>query len=194
MPVVQQAGGAVYIAGNGNNTTGTAGTLNDVVWSNWQYVGTTTTAIMFQPTWESWNNTYQETREQCAERQRREREIREDAEALLRSQRQEYDKARERALELLGTVLTVEQMASYREKGWFEVRGSKGRRWRIRANGVAGNVDLMPEIGQVREATYCAHPPQALPAPDVHLAQMLALVTDEDEFVRVANVRYRRAA
>ena len=102
--------------------------------------------------------------------------------------------ARTRAEELLLSLLSEEQAASYRERGWFEVRGSKGGRWRIRNRGQSGNVDLMPEIGEEREATYCAHPPDGLPDADAHVAQMLALVTDEEAFLRVANCHYRRPA
>ena len=39
-----------------------------------------------------------------------------------------------------------------------------------------------------------AHPPDSLPDADAHLAQMLALVTDEEKFLRVANCHYRRPA
>jgi hypothetical protein len=100
--------------------------------------------------------------------------------------------AHSRAREVLLSLLTDEQAASYAEKGWFEVRGSRGGRWRIRARGQAGNVDLMPEIGDEREASFCCHPPGGLPDADAHLAQMLHLVTDEDGFRRTANLAYRR--
>lgn len=100
--------------------------------------------------------------------------------------------ARDRAAELLGYCLTSDQRATLREHGWFEVRSSKGRRWRIRDRGQSGNVDLMPETGDERLATYCAHPPEGLPDPDAYLAQMLTLITDEDAFLRVANLHYRR--
>jgi hypothetical protein len=92
------------------------------------------------------------------------------------------------------SLLSDEQAVSYRENGWFEVRGSRGGRWRIRNRGQAGNVDLMPEIGEVREASYCCHPPGGLPDADAHAAQMLHLVTDEDGFRRTANLAYGRAA
>ena len=185
----QQTGVSVYVA-NTANITGT--TLNETVWTSWNNVTTTTAAstIILDAQWNSWNHAYEETREEALARDLAETAWRE---ADARRAR-EFREAKDRALELLGMVLSADQMASYREKGWFEVRGSKGRRWRIRANSVAGNVDLMPEIGEVREATLCCHPREQLPAPDVHLAQMLALVTDEDEFMRVANVHHRRAA
>jgi hypothetical protein len=50
----------------------------------------------------------------------------------------------------------------------------------------------MPEIGEERDMTLCAHPPGHLPDADAHAAQMLALVTDDEAFERTANVHYRR--
>ena len=40
----------------------------------------------------------------------------------------------------------------------------------------------MPEIGNERDVSYCCHPPGQLPNADAHVAQMLHLVTDEDDF------------
>ena len=89
-------------------------------------------------------------------------------------------------------MLTDQQARDYVEHGWFEVRGSRGGRYRIRNRGQSGNVDLMPEIGNERDATMCIHPPGNLPAADAQLAQLLHLVTDEDGFRRTANIAYRR--
>ena len=171
-------------------------------WTNWNanYTGATTatgaTTLILPPpyTWAAWSTAHEETREQRAEREQRAAAAVQarDAERAILAQ------ARDRALELLGFVLSDDQMRTYREHGWFEIRSSKGRRWRIRDRGQSGNVDLMPEIGDERVATYCAHPPadagRLLPAADAHLAQALTLVSDEDAFLRVANCQYRRAA
>jgi hypothetical protein len=185
----------VAYSGTSNSST----TTTTTTWQYWnaayctstatsyQFTGSAT-AAMFVPTWGAWNTAYEETLEQ--------REARERQEADGRQRAEEHRRARElasaRAEELLLSLLTDEQAASYRERGWFEVRGSRGGRWRIRNRGQSGNVDLMPEIGEEREATYCAHPPGALPDADAHAAQMLALVTDEEGFLRVANCHYRR--
>lgn len=86
-----------------------------------------------------------------------------------------------RAELLLSSALTSEQQGTRREHGYFDVSGSAGGRWRIWNNGQSGNVqDLASGMG------YCAHPPDYMPVPDAHLAQMLALVTDEAEFRKVA--------
>ena len=159
-------------------------------WINWNTTAATTTsgAIYTTGAWNTWNATYEETAEQREARELRAAEFRERAAETAR----EREAAKDRALELLSYCLTPDQLASYREKGWFEVTGNRGRRWRIRGRGQSGNVDLMPEIGDEREASYCAHPPGGLPDADAHLAQKLAIETDEDAFEKVANVHYRR--
>lgn len=167
------------------------------IWTNWNqtYAIGTTSATMTLPviTWANWNSTYEETAEQRAAREVLLAEGRERA-ARAKAER---EAARKRSEELLEFVLTDEQMADYRERGFFEVVSSKGRRWRIRARGQAGNVDLMPETGNERDATYCIHPRYSdggVPDPDAHLAQALMLATDEDEFLRVANRSWVRLA
>jgi hypothetical protein len=194
------------------STTGTTITMGDSAWSAWNStVATTGGSLAFNYTtntawvstgqqWLSWNAAHQaETEEQQAARVAREAEVTADWKRHLAEQNaREAERVREtaaadrRAQELLLSLLSPEQRESYLDRGWFEVRGSRGGRWRIRDRGQSGNVDLMPEIGEERDATYCAHPPGGLPAADAHLAQMLALVTDEESFVRIANVHYRR--
>lgn len=165
-----------------NNTTTLAGTG-----------GTYTATWEYTLTWPAWNTAAEETREERETREQAAAENRAAAAAREQERIQTREAAKTRALELLSFCLTPAQMTTYREKGWFEVRGSRGRRWRIRARGQSGNVDLMPEIGDERLASYCAHPPGQLPDADAHLAQMLALVDDEDGFERVANVQWRAA-
>jgi hypothetical protein len=194
------------------STTNTTMTTGDTAWVAWNN-GVTTTAgslalnytsgtayVSTGTQWVAWNAGYTEmTKEQEAElreahRVAEERRLAQQAEwaAAERERQAERGKASERATELLLSLLSEEQAATYREHGWFEVRGSSGRRWRVRNRGQSGNVDLMPEAGEEREATYCAHPPGGLPDADAHVAQMLALVTDDTTFERTANVHYRR--
>lgn len=187
VPAPWQAWNTAYTATGGNLSYGSSSFTGNIV----TFTG--------QPQWTYWNTDYEETAEQQAEREaahaeQRRLQAERDAEWLRRAgeQRLEREQATSRARELLRSLLSEEQWASYEENGWFEVRGSKGGRWRIRDRGQSGNVDLMPEIGDERDATYCAHPPDGLPDADAHIAQMLALVTDEEAFVKVANVHYRR--
>jgi hypothetical protein len=153
---------------------------NQITW----YSSGTTTAPWFQPSGYAGvaAPAYEEPRESREAREQMAEVAREHAAAA-----RERENARSRARVLLLAVLTPEQAADYTERDWFEVRGSHGGRWRIRRNGQAGNVDLMPEGGSEPVASFCAHPPGSLPDADAHLAQLLALVTDEDAFTRVAH-------
>jgi hypothetical protein len=108
--------------------------------------------------------------------------------------RQEDERARQqrirvtaRARELLFSLLTDEQVRTYRELGWFELRGSAGGWWRIRRDGQVGNVDELPGPGAPRVASWCCHPPGGLPDADAHAAQYLTLVTDEPGFRATGN-------
>ncbi len=194
------------------STTNTTMTTGDTAWVAWNN-GVTTTAgslalnytsgtayVSTGTQWVSWNASYTEmTEEQQAElreahRVAEERRLAQQAEwaAAERERQAQLLAASERSVALLLSLLSDEQRATYQEKGWFEVRGSSGRRWRIRNRGQSGNVDLMPEIGEEREMSFCAHPAGWLPDADAHVAQMLALVTDDEAFERTANVHYRR--
>lgn len=106
--------------------------------------------------------------------------------------------ATNRAVELLLSLLSPEQRASYERDRSFTVIGSAGGIYRIRP-GVMGNVDWIDPANSGREiaGVLCAHPQLwtsdgSLPDPDVALAQMLALTTDEADFVATANVHRGR--
>lgn len=190
------------------STTNTTVTMGDQAWAAWNSTVSSTTgsyALNYttgtsytyaQAQWVSWNVQYTELTEEqqaaLAEAQRGQEARRAAQQAEWDAAKAEREKASERAVELLLSLLSDEQAATYAEHGWFEVRGSSGRRWRIRNRGQSGNVDLMPEIGEKHEATYCAHPAEWLPDADAHVAQMLALVTDDEAFMRVANRRWVR--
>lgn len=104
------------------------------------------------------------------------------------------DAARTRARNTLLEFLTPVQRAEYEAEGHFVCTGSEGNRYRIE-RGNAGNVVYLDERGEAA-GRLCAHPSmseQWLPDQDVALAQMLALMTDERNFVRIANVHRGRA-
>lgn len=187
------------------STTSTTLTMNDTAWTTWNNgVATTAGSLAFNyatstayvstgTSWVAWNAGYQETGDQRLEREERERVRQAEWQARYEEQERERARTQARALELLRSLLSGEQWENYQDKGWFEVTGSSGRRWRVRNRGQSGNVDLMPETGEEREATYCAHPPGGLPDADAHAAQMLALVTDDEAFLRTANRHWVRA-
>ena len=109
----------------------------------------------------------------------------------------EYDRrnaerreASAKAEALLLSILPEDQHDSYRRHTRFEVVGSHGGRYRI-SDGCVGNVAWFNDAGEIG-GTLCAHPTMHehwLPQADVMLAQMLALTTDEREFVQLANVQ-----
>lgn len=193
--------GSLYVTSDGtvwagwNTTYVTAATMTlttgGITCGNWPFTSSTAGVnTTVTGGWIAWNTAYEET---CEQREARERQAAE-YQAQADERRRVREAADARAGELLLSLLTEEQAATWREHGWFEVRGSRGGRWRIRNRGQSGNVDLMPEIGEERDASYCAHPPGSLPDPDAYVAQMLHLVTDEDGFKRTANLHYRRRA
>ncbi len=192
--------------------TATGGTLtNSTVWAGWNQTWSSTITVGGYPTpsaaywpwpttspntvaevayWGGWNTAYVETAES---RRARESALRERA-AIERERLARREVAEVRARQLLHEHLSAAQKRDILAHGWFELRSDTGRRWRIRAAGIVGNVDLMPEDGSgIREASYCAHPgDHSLPRSDHHLAQKLALETDEAGFLAVANVHHRR--
>lgn len=142
--------------------------------------------------------------EQCAAREQEARwyvqdtERREQVEARQAAREGRYAaevaqqlQARNRARDLLMAHLDAQQKRDVLEHDWFEVCSDRGRRWRIRMQGIVGNVDLMPEVGSERLASYCAHSPGDLPSSDHFLAQKLVLETDEQSFLNVANIHWR---
>lgn len=173
---------SAYVSGNATYTTG--GTIS----------------YTYEVPWERWNTRYEETAEEQTarvarqEQQRIERERqRAENDQRLAVQRAQRAKIDSRAEQLLMSLLNDGQRRTRREHGWFEVRGSLGGRWRIRNGGQSGNVDLMPQDGDVRLMSFCIHPPDRLPDADAHVAQMLGIVTDELAFRRTGNVTYQHA-
>jgi hypothetical protein len=167
----------------------------------WQPVTqwTTTAGNVLEPGWQwGWHpqsraeldrtllETYQPPSRAELDRMQR-AEHRRRAEWRAESERQARDRARitERAEALLLSLLDEIQAASYIQQGWFEVRGSAGGRYRVNRRGQAGNVDEMD--GNVIIASLCIHPYGGFPDADAHVAQYLALVTDEPGFRRTAN-------
>ena len=140
-------------------------------------------------TWEEWNAKYdgqhiipdgeaiKRMREYGGEQRRK---YEEDA----RKRREERASAEKRALELLVSALTPEQAACYQERSYFDLKCGETV-YRIRKGSVR-NIEVIQKGRTVK--VLCAHPNGGLPVHDVVLAQKLALETDEQSFLRVANV------
>jgi hypothetical protein len=96
--------------------------------------------------------------------------------------------AKERATELLMSLLSEDNQRRFRSFLRIRIRGSGGNEYEI-ARGWQGNVRRSDG------ARLCAHPNmycnqtrRGLPAEDAMIAQILMLQTDEAAFLRVANV------
>jgi hypothetical protein len=95
-------------------------------------------------------------------------------------------KAEQRAYTLLKRWLSPEQTAQLERHGYFEVSGShSGKRYRIRSNRNM-NIEEIDDSGS-RVAVWCFGPAGYLPLGDNMLAQKIALETDEQAALAVAN-------
>lgn len=92
--------------------------------------------------------------------------------------------AKQRAEKLLFETLTPQQKEDLTKKGSFYLHTQSGRKYRIDRH-THGNVYLYDEKDRIVRK-FCAQP-SGVPADDAILAQKLALETDEDSFLRVAN-------
>jgi hypothetical protein len=114
------------------------------------------------------------------------------AETLARSNactKRQLGEAEVRAQTLLDAWLSPAQLAQYNRNGYFEVTGSHSRTlYRIRRDRQM-NIDELDGRG-ARVAVWCFEPKGRLPIGDVMLAQKLALETDEQAALAIAN-RYR---
>ena len=91
-----------------------------------------------------------------------------------------------RALRLLRSWLSPQQRADFDRKGYFDVVGcDTGKRYRIR-RGTSANVNEIDEYGRLGTGR-CFVPLGGLAQGDVMLAQKIALETDENHALSIAN-------
>ena len=87
---------------------------------------------------------------------------------------------------MLKEWLSPEQLALFESKGYFEVKGShSGKRYRIRC-APRLNIDQLDAKG-APVAVWCFGPAGNLPVGDIMLAQKIALETDEQRALALAN-------
>lgn len=153
-------------------------------WSRYQSTGATAVTITYnwEPRYE-WRDPGVEDQRTMARRgyaeMRAAQQRREHRDAVLAVAREEQRAAAEKAEELLRSCLSVEQVECLEANQYFDVDGSSGGHYRI-YRGYAGNV--------ARDRyRYCAHGAHDLPEPDHMLMQKLAIETDEEAFLAVAN-------
>lgn len=124
---------------------------------------------------------------QYADTIRRQQEAEAEANRRYAEVQKKREEASKRAQELLLSHLTPEQRESVRQNKWFIVEGGKSKKkYRIKTNAVAGNVEELDAAGKV-VARYCCHADGSIPFGDQHLTQMLTLAYDEDYFTKRAN-------
>lgn len=97
----------------------------------------------------------------------------------------EQSAAKERAEKILVENLSPQQHECLKANGYFFVDVGD-RRYRI-DRGRTRNVRLVDSAGKVMR-NLCAHPLDNVPDADTMLAQKLQLETDEDSFLKIANV------
>lgn len=96
------------------------------------------------------------------------------------------EEANKKGIELLKSHLTPEQIKTYEEKNYFEVKGgSSGKTYRIN-HGRQMNIHELDAGGKPIQG-WCFLPRGALVAGDVMLAQKNALELYEDKALRIAN-------
>lgn len=180
--------------------------LNQLVntWNAWNITYSTSSATTMTITttadcWPTWNDTYAveavdrenqirrdilSGKRPSAEQQekwRQEEIARKDAEA--KRLREELT-AKDKAIVLLKSCLTPQQIEEYEQKSCFHLHVG-GKVYRIE-KGSHGNVKLVDKDGKVKRS-FCVAP-RGVPEGDTLLAQKLLLETDEKRFYELANV------
>jgi hypothetical protein len=161
-------------------------------WAGWN--GNVLTVADNNAVWRTWNDQltfvlqmpgaqFEETEEQREAREARAAEHRRTIE-----EREERTRAANaRALELFLHVLKPAERETFEKEKCLYVKGSRGRRYRIRCEHTKShNVEWLDDAGQKR-ASLCAYPGGNVPNPDAWMVQKLMLELDEDEFCRIAN-------
>lgn len=177
-----------------NSNVISTGTGSGLIWGQWNQVGAYQYVVpITNQVWYDWNNQtlpgiaiYEVTPEERARAEAAGLQRQEDDRRRWREQDEQRKVARARGLRLLRDVLTAEQRAEMEEKAQFHCTSDRGRRYRIRCEGQAGNVAWVDTIGRVL-GEFCAHP-HGVPNEDAWLAQFLQIENDEEGFHRVANI------
>lgn len=133
--------------------------------------------------------------ELAASRMQRERERIADHEAY----QARCEAAKQRAYELLMSLLSEDNQIRFRQHCYILVKGSDNSLWRINCGDYSGNVIYIgTPTGFAARKRYCAHPrmfvrydaagrPLQMPLLDAIIAQMLLIETDVKGFLDVAN-------
>lgn len=174
------------------STATTTACSTPAIWYDW-VASSTNTSVTSGVLWRQWVTTsgsgeYRYRAPTAEERAAQEQRLaeRRAQEAAAREQAQA---AKERAERLLLARLPERQRRQRKKEGFFDVKGSAGRLYRIHT-GTHGNVRELERQadGTLRAIASLCCQPRAVPEADAHLAQYLWLKHDEETFRRVANI------
>lgn len=193
----------------GTNSTTTMSPTADRIWyENWLSLSNTTNSITLTGTigttyltardtiWQYWQNAPM-TSEQLRAEQDRIQAAREEASRRALAAQQVAAQAKERATELLLSILTDEEARHWQEHGEIQVRSQHGNLYVIERRGVHGNIRLTDEHGCML-GRICVAPRmhdeegRTLPTEDGWLGQYLMLKHDEDLIIGRGNWSHRR--
>lgn len=195
MPSTTYAGNSYTHTWNNwiSTTNGTGASTMGSTWLNW-CTETNATTYNMRPTWSTCSRVLSPELKAQMETQLEATRV-----LALKVAEQEAEAA-ERATLLLESILTAEQMASYRQSRFFELVGSSGRHWRLH-HGTSGNVRQLVQGREV--AALCAHPKlrdhgaeerglvvSYLPTQDCLIGQVLHLRNDDEAYIATANVHW----
>lgn len=152
--------------------TVTDSTTNNSTWTPISNQATNDTYIF------EWITVTNNTPEQIAERDEKERK-----------RKEEYDAMVARARELLVAHLEDDQLVSFEKNGFFLVESSEGNLYQIRT-GRSNNVRQVNPETMMPIRSLCAHPIAYVPDYDTMLAQKFMIEYDEPAFVKMANLNH----
>lgn len=174
-----------YYTTSSSNTWQTwASTDSTATWDQWTDTTATTTSSGSDITWTAWARADYFCVESISQR------AREQSKQLDKEKARKRRVANLKAMRLLRKVVTDEQWAQLKEKGFFEVIGRSGKKYELHKHTTVSNVI---QVDFKQRQKMCAHPDLhmdggTLPMADVLVAQKLAIEHREDEFLAVANL------
>lgn len=174
---------SLYTSTCDDNTTGA--TLGAAV----MYIYSTSTSATTNITWGNCNTGgfYSTSMQVRGFRQRDIAAVREDYDAVKKDWKRR--RAEVRARRFLRDIIGAWAYKHYRRRGWHEVRGSSGTRYRLRP-GMRVQVMKHPRKGEEVSHELCAHLDFGIPWYDSMVIQHLMLTSNkesEEQFVAVAN-------
>lgn len=187
-------------------TTTSASTSDTVVWGTWtsgtvpasDFTYTTYTTKYMWAEWADQAKQQRETREQIRARQAQAEINRIESERKAKEFEEAKKQAELTAQKLLEDLITDEEMETYLKTGKVLVKGKKhdyilvkGSQADVIKIDKGKVVDLKSYKGKVKGKSYCVHPVNqySLPDTDKIVAMKIALETEEDRIMKMANAR-----